>query len=513
MDKLHQLMMNHPTIMDLSMLGCGKTYTSSALAMRLAQEDGICKKGILVICNVSVMGKWLSMKEQYGVPVLDVLSYAGMRSRKGKKDMKHGYLTRHDYRVQMKQKNGEYKFEDQVRFEATEKLREWAREGILVVMDEVQNIKNAGSDQNSAAVKILECVRKFSTSRALLMSGSPIDKEEQALAMVTALGLMGNETSLCTFNVGTKTYDFSGFERIKKWCALQPKFAKRLEKSQSLRAAFNGGKNAKTCMECLYVLFQKWIKVCLSAAMVGEHRLNDEQLLKFNGMYKLEDRKKLGELAAVVGDLALAVRFNPQTNTLGPQTNRNMGQITNALTAIERIKTDTFVRLAMEALVANKNRKVVVCVNYLETVEKLKSELRTFNPLVMTGACTIQQREQVIRQFQEPNSKHRLLIGNLTVLSTGIDLDDKHGGWERVCFVSPMFSTITLYQLGHRFKRLDTHTTARARLYMVYIKEVIEMNIMNALIRKGAIMKETVKAQAEAGVVFPCDYPEYDELE
>lgn len=512
-EKLMSLIQKNQTIMDLSMLGTGKTYTSSALGMRLGAECGMCVKGIVVVCNVSVMGKWLGMKEQYGVPILDVISYAGLRSRKGKTELEHGLLRREDTHEMVRQRNGLHKVVEKVMFCTTEKMQQWVREGVLVVMDEVQNIKNKNSDQFAAAIALLACVRRQGASgksRALLMSGSPIDKEEQALTMVTALGLM-DSLSLCTYNVGTRRYDFSGMDRIKAWCAAQPKFAKRLESNTALAKAYAGGKNAKSCMKCLYVLFQKWIKKRLSAAMVGEGNGESDQLLKYNGLYKMEDQGKLAALTGVVHTLADAVKYNSQTEAVGAQDNKSMGQITTALMEIERLKRDTFARLAMEALRAEPKRKVVLCVNYLDTVRFLADELDAFSPLVMTGACSMKARQNIIDQFQKPTGEHRLLIGNLTVLSTGIDLDDKHGGWERVCFVSPMFSTITLYQLSHRFKRLDTHKTAKSRLYMVYIKGVIESNIMNALIRKGAIMKETVKEQAKAGVVFPCDYPEFEE--
>lgn len=500
--------------MDLSMLGTGKTYTSCALAKKL-RKRGMCKNGIIVVCNVSVMKKWESMKTVYGVPILQVVSYASLRSRKGTAQPDHGLLQRKDWTVETRTKSGAILKQDFVEFGATDKYRDLVhggRGGVFVVFDEVQNIKNTGSDQWSACCALLREVWKSEKSRAVLMSGSPIDKAEQCVAIIRALGIMGDHTALCTYDIQTRMHDFGGMQAVTRWCD---------ERSPKKLRYFYTDK--KSCIEIAYRLFQNIIKPVLSSAMIGKKAeigggvggdgvgtAGTVVLEKYNGMFKVPE-----DVAFRLGDaveyLARAARYNAATEGINVSQRQNMAGITAALVEIERIKTSMFVRLADAALVENPKRKVVVCLNYLETIANVRDALYIWEPLVMTGANTAQERQDIIEKFQEPNGKHRLLIGNLSVLSTGIDLDDKHGGWERVCYVSPMFSTITLYQLGHRFQRMDTHASARARLYMVYAQGQPEVNILNALQRKGQILKDTVKEQAEAGVVFPCDYPVFVE--
>ena len=59
---------------DMSMMGAGKTYVSSEVAIRFGF------KKVIVVCPASVVGKWREMKEKYGLNLEDVISYEGLRS-------------------------------------------------------------------------------------------------------------------------------------------------------------------------------------------------------------------------------------------------------------------------------------------------------------------------------------------------------------------------------------------------------------------------------------------------
>ena len=109
--------------------------------------------------------------------------------------------------------------------------------------------------------------------------------------------------------------------------------------------------------------------------------------------------------------------------------------------------------------------------------------------------------------FQVSSTEHRLLISNLKVASTGIDLDDKHGDYPRKCYASPNYIISDLHQLTRRFLRMDTKSTAVVRF--VYGKcGRRETSILNALARKSTVLKETLPTQVENGVHFPGEYDE-----
>ena len=198
--------------------------------------------------------------------------------------------------------------------------------------------------------------------------------------------------------------------------------------------------------------------------------------------------------------------------------------ITRAMQVIETGKISLFHSVGLEALENHPQSKIVIAVNYTETIQDLKDLFQKsgYAVVTLTGSMTILQRTGAIEAFQMASTDVRVLLANQAVCSTGIDLDDKDGNWPRVCFVSPNYSTITAYQLCHRFQRADTRSDAA--VHFVYGKEhahmpwtsqdaTVELKVLNALASKANVMKATTPEQAEGGVVFPCDHEVFDVLE
>ncbi|GAX86195.1 hypothetical protein CEUSTIGMA_g13608.t1 [Chlamydomonas eustigma] len=217
-------------------------------------------------------------------------------------------------------------------------------------------------------------------------------------------------------------------------------------------------------------------------------------------------------LADAVSRLSVATRYDPQTDTVGNtfgQALSSLNDVIESLRAIERLKIPTFARV--HNLRLHPDLKVVVCLNYRDSVSLLLSdpEVAAFEPLTLQGDTTAAHRGSVLAKFQEDSPTHRLLIGNLQICSTGIDLDDKVGGRPRLCLASPTYSTMAIHQLGHRFLRADTRSASM--LQMVYGAECHELPILNALARKSQVMKATTSEQVDAGILFPGDYPTFNE--
>ncbi|GAQ91643.1 hypothetical protein KFL_008240040 [Klebsormidium nitens] len=440
--RLLNILRHHAFALDLSALGAGKTFSGSKIAL----ESGL--PNVIVISPVSVQPKWQEMHEKYGVPIRHNLSYCGVRSVKGKQP-KHGLLSRRDYTVDVTMPRGPPRQLEKTDFQVTDTFKLLLGEGVLLIVDEMQHLKNVSS-QFAACQTLIKAVTDSyeagGRSRALLLSGSPIDKQEQAVTLFRTLNVMQHPD-------------------------LGPE-AEPLEHDAAL-------------------------------ALAGT-------LLKLNAFYRIDDEEDRKALSAGVQALEYAVHYDRRTGRVSMAEGADsLRALCAALVKIESSKVRTFARVALKALRSNSQQKVVICVNYNDSLQSLQDLLAAYSPLVLNGAVPKQERKHIIDKFQLPADEHRVLLGNVSVCSTGIDLDDKDGAWPRLALISPNYSTLTLYQLGHRFQRMDTKS--EGTVHMVFAKHAHELPILNALSRKGAVMRETTPEQVNAGIKFPGDFPSWVE--
>jgi hypothetical protein len=308
---------------------------------------------------------------------------------------------------------------------------------------------------------------------------------------------------LAVYDLYTKSLEWMGARDIEDYCK---KFDGD-EVKRILNGKYEGQVEDKMLREYCYDLFQGVVRPWVSSAM--DPPKVEYNLLKRNAYYEIQDPQDKVALSEGVFQLydaiqKMAMVHNRPNGVLG-----DLNCITVAMKVIEKAKVKTFIRIAKEKLDGNPNMKVVVCVNYTETLMDIYRGLSEYKPMVLNGATSLPQRVSVIERFQAAGVNHRVLVGNVQVCSTGIDLDDKDGGYPRFVLVSPNYNTITLYQLGHRFQRADTKSDAT--IHFVFGAGSDEVPLMNSLARKSIVMKETTKEQVEAGVVYPGDYERFDE--
>jgi hypothetical protein len=499
-NKLENILDKHPYALDLSMLGTGKTYTSSKLFI-----DGDYKH-LIVIAPVSVKAKWKQMVRDHGVEIYKSISYCELRSAKFKQP-KHGLLNRKDYVAKVKQRDGSFRDMEKTDFSATELFRNLVSEGVLLVIDEIQNIKNC-NDQFSACSELVrvidEAYHQGGKSRVLLLSGSPIDKHTQSVRLYKTLNIMKHD-KLSVFNPQTWEMMWRGAQEIHNYH--EHNFGYDNVQSCYLSFGLYGPKDRELEKYC-YRLFIDVFKPAMSSSMKPPKHTT--KLFKRNAFYTLGDEAHVELLQKAVGNLKKATNFNGTTVDFQHNGIEALRCITSALIMIETAKIPIFTRVAQSTLNENEFNKVVICVNYTDTINDLIDLLSDYNPIKLCGSMSAKQRGEVLDKFQASDSEYRLLIGNLSVCSTGIDLDDKTGQYPRLCLASPNYSTIMLYQLSHRFQRANTMSDAT--IHFVFGKEAPELSILNALAKKSEIMKEVGDAQVASGIIFPGDYEKWEEV-
>jgi hypothetical protein len=204
---------------DMSMMGAGKTYTTT----ELSKMAGF--KYVVVICPATVESKWRDMAK-YGINLFKVISYQSLRSRKGCKPS-HDLLNREDKITEGGQ--------EEIIFTPTETLKKITTEGCLFVFDEAQNIKNK-NDQWYACKAISSFIFKVGgNSRFVLLSGTPIDKEEHAINLMTMMGFI-KSSKLYTFNKEEKNLKLYGAQELIDYCKMidQAKAAIESEKNAAM---------------------------------------------------------------------------------------------------------------------------------------------------------------------------------------------------------------------------------------------------------------------------------------
>ena len=127
--KLQEILSLRPFAFDFSLMGSGKTFTST----KLAYEGKFSH--VIVVCPNSVIPKWNSMKSLAAdVPFRACVSYQSLRSTTFHQP-KHKLLHRFESTALHRQGNTP-------EFTATDLYKSYVNEGLLLILDEVQNIKD-----------------------------------------------------------------------------------------------------------------------------------------------------------------------------------------------------------------------------------------------------------------------------------------------------------------------------------------------------------------------------------
>jgi SNF2 family DNA or RNA helicase len=486
---------------DMSMMGAGKTYVSSEIAVKFGF------KRVIVICPASVVGKWKMMKSTYGVPIQYVMSYEMLRSTKDHQPY-HGLLKRYDEIINERSRTVSFRpsggdgipvleTRHQVRFEATDKLKEIVKEGCLFIFDEAQKVKNKNA-QWYAAKTIAETLIEISgKSRFLLLSGTPIDKEEHALNIMNMMGFIRSR-KLYTTDEGKII--LIGAKELILFCE------KVNKKATEDTLAEHPIRVKEDVNRLCYYLFQNVIKKYMTSSMPPP-KISNVFIDTKNGYYIMESETDKVKLRNAIDTINRTLRKRIYRRADGNVYNnpiQKLGGVVKQLMLIEALKVPIFVRLAKQKLQENPNAKVALFVNYTSNLDALIKDLSVYNPIKFNGQVSKDERQILINKFQEPNTDYRLFIGNIGASATGIDLDDKYGNFPRYAYASPNFSILDLHQLTRRFYRLDTKSNSVFRF--VYVKGFSEVNILNNLAKKSNVMKDTLTEQVEGGIKFPGEY-------
>lgn len=469
---------------DFSIMGAGKTWTTSVIAF----EAGL---PMFILGPRSSLGNWHKTAEAVGIEIVADITYQSLRSTRNH-NPKHGYLDRHDY------DNGSVKFAITPKFEAL------VEEGILLVLDECQFIKN-NSDQTEAVRALVRAILdQGGRSRVIFLSGTPFDEGgKHDINFFRTIGFISHPN---LYQVG-KSGEFIPLgvgEFIDNLRAYAPEEVDELV----LKYAPFNKRNVRLF---IFEAFTEIVVPYFSSAMPSPPI--DFRKDVGNGYYRFDREEDEKDLIAAVQRLSEAIAFNAHDDTVTFNFN-NKGALTIALKAIEIAKIPLFIRLAIKSLTATEKGKVIFFLNYTETIDTLAEALQEYEPLIYDGRLRNQKEDdEVITAFQEDG--YRLLLANTVKGGIAINLQDRHGDEPRHVYMSPNFSITQMHQASQRVYRSGLKSDVMIRVVYGDVETeegpLLEARILRALSRKTENWKKILKQQAKEGVLFPGEYPEYHE--
>ena len=465
------------SIIDLSLMGRGKTYTTcySACAIKCI---------MVVVCPASVESKWREMRDKYNAPVWKVISYESLRGMRNKQP-KHGLLSRTD----KVSKNDTHT----TSFSVSKSLSEVTdSRWVLFVFDEVQKTKNKSATAKACITLVSHACSK-AKSRVILLSGTPVDKKEQSINILRMMGLVSSIV-LARTDPDTGVVKWVGFSRLYKTCIEK-------DEDRTLRIKDNYNMNRiKDFPKLSYDLFIQVVLRNLSSKMPSD--VISKNLDIRNRYFTCTDSEKM-KLATWIGEMRC---FTEELlNGEGEKKINIMSNIQKCLVQIENAKISMIIRNARNVLTSSTNTKVCIMVNFTSSLEQLKERLADYYPIVINGQVPKDKRYDLLKPFQEDNDDRRLIIANMDVLSTGVDLDDKNGKFPRYVFASPNYKTMVIQQMTYRFLRANTKSDTT--IDFVYGNcNIEESSILGCLAKKACVMRDACLDGGNTKVKYPDEY-------
>lgn len=467
---------------DGSGMGRGKTYAAAALAISR-------RLPLLVICPKKVRQNWLDVMTEYGVPFYDlpglggVISYDKLRSQKGCQPA-HKLLTREDT-------------SEGVNFYPTATWAGILQAGVLLIFDESQKLKNTSDQYRAAKALVKQLYHQGGTSRIGFLSGTIMDKPEQAVNFFRTVGFIESR------NLYTKPRNgevrLEGVRELQTWgFRVNPQKAREYIDSHIFRSTKEGS---------VQYVFDFWVDVIRPAVMSIMPGPAYETDIK-NGYYRLEPEDEI-EYRKAITSLARAVRYNHKSATV-VLTKETMSAVTPSLRKIQNAKMRAMARVAREYLETpqfdEQGRKLcpklTLFCDYYETIDYLLEALKEYNPGEIAGRTPDNKFHANIASYQEPNSNCRLLIGNPLTGGLGINLHDTTGLFPRAIFIMPDYRVMDKHQAAYRIYRDGFVGKAKVRFFYG-LSGSRENTILGAWTRKGEVMK---KVHQEQGAKFPNEY-------
>ena len=496
-DRILNIFSKQYICIDGSQPGAGKTWTSTKLGQVLNLK-------ICTFCPKTIISNWENVltttKTSYWTYEKNkplILTYETLRGKKGY-DLKHGLLRRIDIP------------EKQPIFEITPKLKEMMDQGTLFIFDECQKLKN--NNDISRAIRSIFRYLSISNSKSkiIMLSGSIANTSKHIINLLRAMQIITHR-NLYTYLRGE--YELHGINELFEFGReLNPELSNRIESELIYPLTTDSAEKFVTKYWNEVISKEIYSFMPIDPSL----KINAKQYL-FNVFYLMED-EQYEKYEKSVKNYSKALNFDENIGMIVGQI--NLSTFAPLLTSIQLSKISIYIDITkfyLTSLFKDKKDnilrpKIILYCDYEIIWNSLYELLSDFNPLLMTGKTTLNERKKIVNSFREINNEYRLLITNMEVGGLGVNLHDESGLEPVISLMMPAYKANSIHQAIGRSYRTGTNGVALS--FIIYGKKIIDIDkpvntileyrIFKSLNNKGKFLKECHK---DDNAIFPGEYP------
>jgi hypothetical protein len=164
--------------------------------------------------------------------------------------------------------------------------------------------------------------------------------------------------------------------------------------------------------------------------------------------------------------------------------------------------------IVRDGLEREPNRKFVVGAWYRSQIKWLEQAFQKYGVRSLYGDVSKEQRTANISLFQASNLDCRVMIVNPTVGGSGVNLDDKDGGFPRTALLFPGWQFDPFIQFPYRVYRETTKSKAQTEIYTLFSASFRRhVDILTTLIERSGAARAIIKGSK---LMLPSDYKSTD---
>lgn len=487
--RIRQVLGQNYGYIDTSQPGAGKT--SVAL-----WAGKVFNLPMLVIAPAGIVdaGVWPREAQRVNAQhlLIDVISYNTLAGKKFKQPS-HPYLTSLDRMTEGRIV--------QTRFDATQYYKNLTARGCLLIFDEFSNLKNTSRKLKASLEMLANVITEGGPSRYALLSGTPFDKEGHAVNILRALRYI-RAPRLYYKDPSTKQVTLEGLQELIEACRLMDAGVTALVLSE-----YNvDSMSTEMSQSLVYDLYTTVIKHAISGSMTSPP--TEGRYDQYNGFFNINPND-FTQLKQGITDLAMALGFDPRTGQIAAAKGA-FGKVTPGLRIIEFAKIRDMIRFARQSLQQHPRLKIILGVNYTETVDALMAGLADYGPIQFDGRTKKKQRA-IIEDLFRDSPQRRVLVGNITVIGKGLSFQAFDPLDSRLTIISPSYHMLDISQAAYRTDRAGKKGDASVYIFYGQGNGIeMETKILDALARKSNVVKGTLDENGNE-LKLPGEYQSYYE--